>query len=87
MVIDVREGWENELCKIPTATLIPLGSLPSKLSAVPKDKMVVCHCHHGGRSGRAVAYLLEQGFKNVHNLSGGIHAWSEKIDPTVKTYT
>jgi rhodanese-related sulfurtransferase len=87
VVIDVREKWENELCSLPNAALIPLGSLPEHLADVPKDKVVVMHCHHGSRSGRAVAYLQQQGYTNVFNLKGGIHAWSERIDPTVKTYT
>lgn len=86
MVIDVREKWENELCQIPGNKLIPLGQLPEHLNELPKDKPIVLHCHHGGRSGRATAYLMEQGFTNVFNLTGGIHAWSERIDPFVKTY-
>lgn len=87
LVIDVREKWENDLCQIPGNKLIPLGSLPQQLSALPKDQTIVLHCHHGGRSGRAVAYLMQQGYDKVFNLKGGIHAWSQRIDPTVKTYT
>ncbi len=86
VVIDVREKWENELCQIPGNKLIPLGSLPEHLNEIPKDAPVVLHCHHGGRSGRAVAYLMQQGYTNALNLKGGIHAWSERIDPSVKTY-
>ena len=85
-VLDVREPHENEICKLPGSALIPLGSLPQRLGEVPKDKTIVVHCHHGGRSSRAVAWLLQQGYANVFNLSGGIHAWSLKIDPEVKTY-
>jgi len=87
LVIDVREKWENDLCQIPTNKLIPLGSLPKHLAELPKDRMIVMHCHHGGRSGRAVAYLIEQGYTKVYNLTGGIHAWSQRIDPHVKVYT
>ena len=86
IVIDVREKKENDLCKIPGSVLIPVGELPQHLAQVPKDKPVVLHCHHGGRSGRATAFLMEQGYTNVFNLTGGIHAWSERIDPSVKTY-
>ena len=87
IVIDVREPWENELCSLPGSKLIPLGSLPQRLAEIPKDRPVVMHCHHGGRSGRAVAYLMEQGYTNAFNLKGGIHAWSQRIDPSVKTYS
>jgi rhodanese-related sulfurtransferase len=87
LVIDVREKWENELCEIPGTRWIPLGDLPNRVNELPKDQVIVAHCHHGGRSGRAIAYLLQQGFTQVFNLKGGIHAWSERIDPTVKIYT
>ncbi len=87
VVIDVREQREMDICRIPTAQLIPLGDLPNRLAEVPKDRKVVLHCHHGGRSGRATAFLLQQGYTDVVNLAGGIHAWSERIDPTVKTYS
>jgi adenylyltransferase/sulfurtransferase len=87
LLIDVREAWENELCQIPNSTLIPLGQLPNNLERLPKDAEIVVHCHHGGRSGRATIFLLEQGYRNVFNLTGGIHAWSERIDPTVKIYS
>jgi len=87
MVIDVREKWENELCQIPASIHIPLGQLPQCLAQLPKDAEIVMHCHHGGRSGRATAFLIEQGYGNVFNLTGGIHAWSARIDATVKTYS
>jgi len=86
VVVDVREKWENDLCQINGSKLIPLGSLPAHLAELPKDQTIVMHCHHGGRSGRAVAYLLQQGYAKVFNLKGGIHAWSERIDPTIKAY-
>ncbi|MEZ6116128.1 MAG: rhodanese-like domain-containing protein [Pirellulaceae bacterium] len=48
--------------------------------------MIVVHCHHGGRSLRVTEWLLAQGFPNVQNMTGGIDAWSEQIDPTVPKY-
>jgi len=86
VVLDVREKWENDLCQIPGNKLIPLGSLPEHLADLSKDQEIVVHCHHGGRSSRAVAYLLQQGFSKAVNLKGGIHAWSQRIDPQVKVY-
>jgi rhodanese-related sulfurtransferase len=86
LVIDVREPRENEICSIPGSILIPLGSLPEHLGEVPKTRVIVLHCHHGGRSSRATAYLRAQGYDKAFNLTGGIHAWSERIDPNVKTY-
>ncbi|MDP9128556.1 MAG: rhodanese-like domain-containing protein [Pseudomonadota bacterium] len=86
-VLDVREKRENEICNLPGHHLVPLADLPGHIGDLPRDKTIVVHCHHGGRSARATAYLMQQGFKNVFNLKGGIHAWSERIDSTVKTYT
>ena len=48
--------------------------------------MLVFHCHHGGRSQRAAEYFRDQGFRNVHNLVGGIDAWSQEIDSSVPRY-
>ena len=86
LVLDVREQWEADLCQIPGSTLIPIGSLAQRLNELPKDRTIVVHCHHGGRSARATAYLRAQGFANVFNLKGGIHGWSQRVDPAVKTY-
>lgn len=75
-VLDVREPQEFEMGHIEGATLIPLGSLPEHLAEVPKDKPVVVVCRSGNRSGRAAAFLKEQGFTNIENLTGGMMAWS-----------
>ena len=86
LLIDVREKWENELCSLPGSQLIPLGTLAAAAIPAAKDQKIVVHCHHGGRSARAVAFLQQQGFTDVHNLAGGIHAWSLEVDSSVKTY-
>ena len=85
-VLDVREPWETALCLIPDSLTIPLGSLPSQLDRVPSEQPLVVVCHHGGRSMQAVMWLRSRGYENAINLSGGIHAWSSQIDPTMATY-
>lgn len=87
MVLDVREKRENDICSIPGNRLMPMSELQNHFSELRKDQTIVVHCHHGGRSARATAFLQQQGFTKVFNLKGGIHAWSERIDPSVKTYT
>lgn len=84
-LLDVRETDEYETCKIDGSTLIPLGELPARAASLPKDKVIIVHCHHGGRSARAVQFLGQQGFE-AKNLAGGIDAWSERIDPSVPRY-
>jgi len=85
-VLDVREAWENDICKIPGSTLMPLNTLADDYVKLPKDRPIIVHCHHGGRSAKAVAFLRQQGYSNAFNLKGGIHLWSQRIDPSVKTY-
>lgn len=76
-ILDVREPSEFQSGHIDGATLIPLGSLASRLNEVPKDKPVVVVCRSGNRSGHATSLLLESGFKNVENMAGGMIAWDQ----------
>jgi adenylyltransferase/sulfurtransferase len=85
-LLDVREPDEFQTARIEGSTLIPLASLPLHTNEVPKGKQIVVHCKLGGRSAKAVAFLLENGFTNVWNVAGGITAWSEQVDPTIPKY-
>jgi molybdopterin/thiamine biosynthesis adenylyltransferase/rhodanese-related sulfurtransferase len=85
-LLDVRETDEYEIARIAGARLIPLGELEGRMAELPQTGMLVCQCHSGGRSAQAARQLQEAGFKNVHNLAGGIDAWSVEIDPTVPRY-
>jgi rhodanese-related sulfurtransferase len=78
-VFDVRELHEYEEYNIG-ATLIPLGTLPSKLDELAelKNQEIILHCRSGARSGNAKMFLLDSGFANVRNLLGGMLAWKEK---------
>jgi rhodanese-related sulfurtransferase len=82
----VREPDEYQTAKIEGATLIPLAALPLRHAEVPRDVPVLVHCKLGGRSAKAVAFLMEQGFTNVQNVAGGITAWTEQIDVSVPKY-
>ncbi len=50
------------------------------------NREIVVHCKVGGRSQRAAEFLAQQGFKKIHNLAGGINAWSDEVDPLVPKY-
>lgn len=84
-VLDVREPHEYQICNIK-GHLIPLNDLPKRMGELDKNREIVVHCRTGGRSGKAVEFLQAQGFKNVKNLAGGILAWADKIDPTMRKY-
>jgi len=85
-LIDVREPHEFQIGRIPGSVLIPLGDLPKKLGELDQNANYVMHCKMGGRSAKAVELLRQNGFKNVQNMTGGILAWSDKVDPTVPKY-
>ncbi len=85
-VVDVREPHEYEIVNMG-APLIPLGSLPQRLSELPgKDAEIIVHCKTGGRSQKASLALKEAGYTNVSNLAGGITAWADRIDKSLPKY-
>ena len=86
MLLDVREPNEWDIVHLPNAVLIPRGELPDRLSELTRAGRVVVYCRTGGRSAQATQLLLELGFTNVRNLTGGLTAWAERIDPSLPTY-
>ena len=86
--IDVREPFENQIARIEGTKLIPLGQIESRIAELEplKDKEIVAHCHHGGRSLRALKILESKGFRKLTNVAGGIDEWSLKVDPSVPRY-
>lgn len=86
VLIDVRNPDEFDYSNL-NAILIPMGEIPERYQEIPKDKEVVIHCHHGGRSKKVIAWLQDNfQYKNLYNLAGGIHSWSEEIDSDVPMY-
>lgn len=83
-ILDVREPDEYEGANIGGA-LIPLGELPDRVDEIREHQGedVVVHCRSGGRSAKAVEYLRANGFDRAVNLKGGIHAWSDEVDPSL----
>src|SRR3954463_6668944 len=82
VVIDVREDWELQLARIPDVVHVPMNQVPGRLSELSRDQETVVMCHAGGRSLRVAQFLAAQGFTNVSNLTGGIAAWSDRVDAT-----
>ncbi len=86
LLIDVREPHEYQICRIPDAKLLPLGEVPKRVNELDTVEEIVVHCRSGVRSGKAVDFLRQAGFRKVKNMRGGILAWSDKVDPTVPKY-
>jgi rhodanese-related sulfurtransferase len=88
LLLDCREDQEFAIAQIDNAVQIPMGSLPERIGEIEsyRERPIVVHCHHGGRSLRVTHWLRNQGFANVRNMTGGIDAWSETIDSSVARY-
>lgn len=86
VLLDVREPSEYEVARLPDSVLIPLGELPARVRELDPAAETIIHCKAGGRSAKALQFLLDSGFANVCHVQGGINAWSREIDPSVPLY-
>jgi len=88
LLVDVREMNEYELASIGGSILIPLGQIKTSLNQLEpyRDKRIVVHCHHGGRSLRAAMALRQLGFSGAQSMAGGIDDWSLSINPQIQRY-
>jgi monothiol glutaredoxin len=84
-VFDVRGENERQIAKIASAVALDAAG-EKLLHDLPKDAAIVVHCHHGVRSRSAADRLIQDGYRNVFNLTGGIDAWSAEVDPSVPRY-
>jgi len=85
-LLDVREPHEFEYCHISNSHLIPMQSIPNCLEQLPEDSPIITICHHGMRSQQVAQFLIQKGFKDITNLSGGVHAWAASVDNEMPTY-
>lgn len=86
LLLDVREPWEYEICHIENALLIPMGQIHIEIEDLDKSRETVVICHHGLRSRQIAMYLESLGFDDVINLSGGLEAWAQVVDPNMAKY-
>ena len=85
ILLDVREAWEVQTASLDGATHIPMQQIPARAGELDSGSEIVAVCHHGSRSMQVAMFLERQGL-TVHNLTGGIDAWSREIDPRVPRY-
>ena len=86
VVIDVREAWEHALAKVDTALHMPMQTVATRLGELDAGLPHVLMCHHGMRSHQVAQFLHTQGFDRVYNLTGGIDAWAEEVEPGLARY-
>lgn len=89
VLLDVREGWEVQTASASADALdllhMPMSTIAARLNELDTSRPIACLCHHGSRSMHVATFLQQHGFQVV-NVSGGIHAWSAQIDPTIPVY-
>ena len=86
-IVDVREANEVAIGTIPNSIHIPLAQVLERMSEIDPTRDTVVHCKMGGRSARAIEALQRAGYAgNLSNLTGGIIAWSNDVDPSVPKY-
>ena len=86
LLLDVRDDWEHSMAAIAGSTHIPLAELVDRIQELAFEDDIVVYCHVGQRSYQAAVILKEAGFNNVCNLAGGIDAWSQLVDPSIRRY-
>jgi rhodanese-related sulfurtransferase len=82
VILDVREDDEWAAGHVEGATHVPLGEVPARLGELPDADPLYVICRSGNRSGRAVAWLGQQGIETV-NVAGGMRAWAAAGRPMV----
>ena len=86
VLVDVREPWEIEVCRLPESVHVPMNAIPARFGELDAEADTVLICHHGARSFQVGRYLEQRGFARVYNLHGGVDAWARAVDPTMATY-
>lgn len=85
-LIDVRDPWEFETCRIEGSRNIPMMEIESRLETIDQSVDTVMICHHGMRSLQVASFLERLGYLNMINLDGGIHRWAETVDTDMTQY-
>ncbi len=82
-----RVDWEPKVAPVPAQHLhIPMQEVPDRLAELDAQTATVVICRSGARSMQVANYLGGRGFGSVHNLAGGILAWSREVDPSIAQY-
>lgn len=91
LLLDVRQPWEVDTCKIEiykteNSAFIPMAQIPAKMESLDTNRETVVICHHGIRSRSVARYLEQHSFSNIINLSGGVAQWAKMVDSEMAVY-
>jgi rhodanese-related sulfurtransferase len=88
LLLDCRESDEYAIVNVAGAQLLPMSQLAARLAELEpyRDREIVVHCHHGGRSLKVAHWLRGQGYVKVQSMAGGIDRWAQEIDRSLPRY-
>jgi rhodanese-related sulfurtransferase len=86
LLLDVRQPWEYQTCRIEGSTLAPMNTIPARAQELDPETETVVICHHGARSYQVALFLERNGFSKLYNLQGGVNAWADQVDPGMPRY-
>ena len=86
LLLDVREPWEFDICRIDGSVNLPMEQIPSRLDELRVADEIVVICHHGIRSQRVIWFLQQDFEQPLINLDGGVDAWAREVDPDMPVY-
>lgn len=86
VVLDVRDPWELEICRLPGSVNIPMNEIANRTDELDPEARTVVVCHFGMRSLQVSEYLEASGFGDVSNLEGGLDAWAQRVDGDMPRY-
>lgn len=88
LLLDCRERDEHQLVNIDEARLLPMSEIQDRVDEIEehREREIVVHCHHGGRSLQVAMWLSQQGFADVKSMAGGINQWAIEIDTSLSRY-
>jgi rhodanese-related sulfurtransferase len=86
VLLDVREPWEYQTCRIEGSRLAPMNTIPARAQELDPHTETVVICHHGARSFQVAAFLERNGFSKLYNLQGGVNAWADQVEPAMPRY-
>ena len=84
-LFDVRTPAERDIATIADARLLDDEAM-AYIDGLDKQTPLAFYCHHGMRSRSAAEHFVSKGFREVYNLTGGIDAWAQTVDPSLKRY-
>ena len=86
LLLDVRQPWEYQTCRIEGSTLAPMNTIPARAQELDPETETVVICHHGARSYQVALFLERNGFSKLYNLEGGVNAWADQVEPGMPRY-